>query len=203
MLRTVKIAAFSVLLAGSAVAGPLPDVGVPVKAPSVVASQAGTTDLFACPAYLRDAYARSGMPRGDSVAVLRAIETKVRRTIRYRKDPGADVWTNFAVQALEGKRVFGDCEDFATTTITLALCAGVPAEKLGVAMSSQSGSLTSTDHAFAYYVSDKGVMGVADTSRGRMSRVSPKRDKVTMWQSVPQLLAEPGVFRAAVNPRKR
>lgn len=206
MLRTLKIAALSVLLAGSASAGPLPDTGVRVSVPSVVASQAETVDLFACPAHLRDAYARSGMPRGDSRDVLRAIERQVRKTIRYRKDEASDTWTNFATQVLTGQRVVGDCEDFTATTITLALCAGVPAEKLGVALSTNGGArsgMANTNHAFAYYLSDRGVMAVADTARSGMSRVMPKRDRVTLWQTVPALRQAPDLFRAAVATPKR
>lgn len=204
MIRGLSLFGFLAVFSVPAMATPFPDLGTRVEVPSVRAGQTSTQDLFSCPPSLRSAYATSGLPVGDSVQTVRAIDKKVRRTLRYRQDPrGSDVWTNFAAQVLGGHRATADCEDFATTAVTLAICAGVPAQKLGIALSNNRNSradMRAINHAFAFYLDERGPVSVADTSASSPRSVTQRRDGVMLWQTVQSLLVTPAVFRASVNP---
>lgn len=170
-----------------------------VRSPSVIAGQTGVRDIWQCTPAQRAAYLASGLPRGDSLATMQAIDQRVRSTIRYREDR-EEAWTNFVDQALSRTRAVGDCEDYALTVITMALCADVPAEKLGIALSSQNDRNAATfgiDHVFAYYTQGGRTYSVGNTTRNRVVQVAP-RDRVKLWQSVPGLRVAPGDFVPAI-----
>lgn len=205
-MRPSHVALLAAILAASPLmADPFPDTGVRVLVPSVAAGQIGTQSTFSCPDSVKRAYDGSGLPSGDDLSVIRRIDAVVRKGVRYRKDPaGEDLWSNFAISVLSGETHVGDCEDFATTAITLALCAGVPAERLGIALSDNRRSgprgVSGINHAFAYYVKDGVPFSFADTSSSSVRRVSFTRDGVMLWQGVTGLLKAPATFRASINP---
>lgn len=193
----------ALLLAGSAAADPLPDTGMGVRVASVASSLSGTEAAWSCPADMAAAYAASGLPSGDRVETLRAIDRHLRSRIRYREDPDGDIWTNHASRVLRGERVAGDCDDFALAAISLALCAGVPAEKMGLALAHRGRgrlNMQSTNHVFAFYADGSRTLAVADTFRDRVGEVISRRDRVTFWQSVPEMRKAPDMFRAAAPP---
>lgn len=204
MIRGLPLIVLLSVFAVPAMATPFPDLGTRVEVPSVRAGQASTQDLFSCPPALQAAYAASGLPVGDSVQTVRAIDKAVRRTLRYRQDArGADVWTNFAAQVMGGRRATADCEDFATTAVTLAICAGVPAHNLGIALSNNRNSradMRDINHAFAFYLGERGPVSVADMSASAPRPVTQRRDGVMLWQTIPALLSTPAVFRSSVTP---
>lgn len=182
-------------------AAPLPRAPGSLQIPFSVTDHNTARTLWQCDASLLAAYRASGLPSGDSLSTIRSIDRFVRTRIRYREDRGADAWSNFAAAALGGKRSTGDCEDYAMTAVTLALCAGVPEEKLGVALSNQgrgAPDVRKINHAFAYYKDGEKTHAFADTTRRTVAEISPRKDRVAAWQTVPALRHDPRIFVPAI-----
>lgn len=182
-------------------AAPLPRAPGSLQIPFSVTDHHTARTLWQCDASLMAAYRASDLPSGDNLSTIRAIDRFVLGKIRYREDRGVDAWSNFAAAALGGKRSIGDCEDYAMTAIILALCAGVPEEKLGVALSNQgSGApdVRKINHAFAYYEDGGRTYAFADTARRRVAEISPRKDRVAAWQTVPAMRHDPRIFVPAI-----
>lgn len=122
------------------------------------------------------AYEASGLPLGNSIETIRAIDTFVKRNIRYREDRrGSEAWQNFSAQLLGGSQATGDCDDYALTTIALAVCAGVPAANLEYAVAQTDAgplSIKKLDHALAIYTAPNGEKYTMGDTRNRVRKLS-------------------------------
>lgn len=190
-------------LAMPAAADPLPRGPVLISAPLLAGHMARVPGIWQCTPAERQAYMASGLPMGDSLETVRAINGHVRRMMGYRREP-ADAWHDHALAILTGRRASGDCEDYAITAITMALCAGVAPERIGIALSGTGSTsrLTNIDHALAFYDSGTAVYGFADT---RVRGVRPIRGGshgVIIWQTAGSLQRDPKMFYAtSATPR--
>ncbi|MFG6080369.1 hypothetical protein ACEUZ9_000919 [Paracoccus litorisediminis] len=155
---------------------------------------------FQCSSELNDAYRKARMPMGDSLATLAEIRRRVVRQFLYLEDR-SEAWTNLAPVMLDGGIGMGDCDDFAATIISLALCAGIPKEKLGFAMASSIGepSIDNIDHALGLYFGEAGTQVIADTNRDRLRPYAAERDGVIFWQDIGSLNDRPGQYHATVQ----
>mgnify|MGYP003640873928 CR=1 FL=1 len=186
MLKNLALAA-----AFAAVASPaLADYELSAYATSHQTSMMqGLDDLPGCDA-LQSAYDASGMPRGDSFETVRQIDRIVSNSMRYQADRGGDVWNSFAAEVLNGqRRITADCDDYALTTIALAICAGVPAERLDFVMTQTSGGdmrFSRIDHAVGVYTSPDGDRYVVGDTRRRMHRLT-SRNKAILWANASEI----------------
>lgn len=108
-------------------------------------------DVTSC-ARLRALYAREGWPEGNSIEVIEEIDARVRARFTYERERD-EVWTNYAEEVLRGEEFRGDCDDLATTSATLALCAGVPPEQVGYLLTRTItlGGDPRANHMLAFY----------------------------------------------------
>ena len=186
--------------AGALKAAPLPASGRDVIAASISASQSTIPDIWSCTAQMQAAYDASGLPKGSDLRTIRQIDRIVRSKFRYKPEP-VEKWSNHASAIIGGQRVTGDCEDHAITAVTLAICAGVPEEKLGLVFSkggSGPAKINQINHVFGFFNDGGKVYALGDTMRSAMSRVSVKRDKVILWQTISQLQADPARLHSSI-----
>lgn len=154
---------------------------------SQMAGNAGIVDCTA----LQGAYQASGLPYGDSIQTLRAIDAAVKKSFRYRKDPrGNESWNSFADRVLNGeRRITADCDDYALTTMALAICAGVAPERLDFATAqTRSGARTiaKMDHAIAVYTAPDGRRYVVGDTTSR-PRTLTARDRIILKVSAAEI----------------
>lgn len=140
---------------------------------SQISHHAGITDC----SDLRSSYDRTSLPHGDSARVLRAIDTRVKQIMSYRLDTkGAESWDSFAREVLDrASNVHGDCDDFTLTTMALAICAGIPAERLEFAITQTKPgplSFANMSHAYLIYTDPQGERYIAGDTFGRFRRAT-------------------------------
>lgn len=200
MKKLILIAMLSAA-SSAAVAGGLPDRGHMVMIESVSAGQTEVSDIWECAPDIQAAYNASDLPRGDHIRTIRAIDSAVRSKMRYSPDKGPDTWSNFASEVLGGAASVGDCEDYALTAITLALCAGVPASKIGIAISEEgtsSPSMEKMNHAFAFYEDNGMPVSFANNAERGVRRIIASHG-VGAWQTVERMRSVRDIFVAAVD----
>lgn len=100
---------------------------------------------------LQAAYDAGGWPRGAGVETIKQIDSRVKQRITLKNDVGLDVWTPLAATVLAGKRPSGDCDDVSVTVAQLAVCAGMPAERLGLLITNSPKAGADELHMMAFY----------------------------------------------------
>lgn len=193
----------AVFLCGAAAqASPIPDLDR-VRVPSAAVLQESVDKPWACTPAMMAAYRQAGLPEGNSLRTLSAINRFVGQRFSYRVDR-VERWDNFSLSVLAGKRVRGDCEDFAITVTTLALCGGVPADQLGFAMTrSKRGplDLEGIDHAIGLYLGEEGTHVIADTARRGVRKFHQRSARVILWQKIERLRENPGLYQSSLALR--
>lgn len=159
-------------------------------------------DIPRCDA-LQAAYAASDLPKSESISALKRIDWLVRRSGRYRADGRQESWDSFAKEVIAGKRnVSADCDDHALTAIALAVCAGVPPERLDFALTqSDRGKLSfrKINHAVAIYTDPEGNKWVMGDTKGVMSRLDA-RTKVVLWANASRIGSRRVAWQSNLDP---
>lgn len=167
---------------------PLPGgKAIPVPQATIMARK--YPDVASCGSY-QEAYLAAGWPRGVGIETVKQIDTLVRKRMVLRNDSGTDVWTPLTEPVLAGKRPTGDCDDMSITNAQLAVCAGIPAERLGLLITSNPNGNDGELHMVAFYNDPTDRTWVFGDTFGRpraLSRVSQRLifmaylDDVTRW----------------------
>lgn len=199
--------AFSFAVMGSssyaAPAAPILQSHATVNIASSRINQNSVENIFDCPPALQVAYDQAGLPKGNDLRTMRAINALVHSKWTYRNDRG-DIWTDQSAKIVGGDRVRGDCEDMVITMITLGICAGIPANKMAFAFSKTRGgsaNIEGIDHAVAIFKDGNTAHIAADTMNSSMRRMTI-RDKVVFWQTADRLRMRPGVYNAQIDVQK-
>ncbi|AWB48138.1 hypothetical protein HYN69_06045 [Gemmobacter aquarius] len=141
-------------------------------------------------AALQQAYDAAGWPTGTSISALREIDKRLKTGVTLIPDKGQDRWTPLTGTVISGARKpAADCDDVAVTGAQLAICAGFPADRLGLIVT-QLPSRRNELHVVTFYDDpESGVWVFADT----MDRMRPITqlgqtmhyfafiDSVTIW----------------------
>lgn len=149
-------------------------------------------DVGDCSPYAA-AYAAAGLPRGNGVETIRQIDSLLRQRMRLRDDRGPDSWTPLLSVLVAGKRPVGDCEDMAITTAQMAVCAGIPADRLGLLITTSPKGGTAEMHMLAFYKDASDKTWVFGDTFSRPRPLSKVRERlvfmaymtdVTRWQGL-------------------
>jgi predicted transglutaminase-like cysteine proteinase len=154
----------------------------PVYIPqSIDMDTASGPELYSC-ADWRDAYRVSHWPQGDSLQVVTEIDEMVRQRFHYRRED-VDFWRPMHNVILGTQDHFaGDCDDLAATTAAIAVCAGVPQDKIGFAISSTQGDVDEADHMVAFYKDQDGTFYVLGDTMGGVRPMAQTRNRVIYWK---------------------
>lgn len=162
----------------------------PVPQASIMARSHPAVD--SCTA-LQDAYLAQGWPRGTDVDTLKQIDSRLKQRVTLKNDVGQDTWTPLAATILAGKRPAGDCDDVSVTSAQLAVCAGMPADRLGLLITTSPNRGAGELHMLAYYADPADRTWVFGDTFGRpraLSKVSQdllffaRLDRVTTWYAL-------------------
>lgn len=160
---------------------------IPVPQASVMARKYPA--VASCSQY-QDAYLAAGWPRGVGVETVKQIDSLVRKRMALRNDRGTDVWTPLTAALIAGKRPTGDCDDMSISNAQLAVCAGIPADRLGLLITSNPNGDSGELHMVAFYNDASDRTWVFGDTFGRpraLSRVSQRLifmaylNDVTRW----------------------
>ena len=190
MIR-IAFAFVATLLAFPALAAdtlpPASGKSIPVPQATIMASR--FPNVASCNSY-QDAYLAAGWPRGVGIDTVKQIDSLVRKRMVLRNDSGADVWTPLTAALIAGKRPVGDCDDMSITNAQLAVCAGMPADRLGLLITANPNGNRGELHMLAFYKDPKDQTWVFGDTFGRpraLSRVSQRLifmaylNDVTRW----------------------
>lgn len=176
----LKIAFFlaSALLAHSALAADTlpPPGGKAIPVPQATIMARTHPNVGSCVAY-QDAYLAAGWPRGATIDTIKQIDSLVRKRMVLRNDVGTDVWTPLTEALIAGKRAVGDCDDMSISNAQLAVCAGMPADRLGLLITASPNSASGELHMLAFYKDPTDQTWVFGDTFGRpraLSRVSQR-----------------------------
>lgn len=133
---------------------------------------------------LQDAYDAGGWPRGTGIETLKQIDSRVKQRISLKNDAGADVWTPLAATVLAGKRATGDCDDVSVTVAQLGVCAGMPAERLGLLISESPRSGADELHMMAFYADPSDRYWVFGDTFGRPRALSQVRQRILFFTHI-------------------
>lgn len=130
---------------------------------------------------LEEAFRANGWPVGVSFDTIKQIDRKLKKSIFLRPDEGPDTWTPLTRTVIEGSRKpAADCDDVGVTSAQLAICAGFPAENLGL-MVTQLRSRSNEMHVVAFFVApDSGVYIFGDTM-GRPRPIEQLQQKIHFY----------------------
>lgn len=166
-----------------------PPSGKAIPVPQATIMSRSYPNVGSCAPY-QDAYLAAGWPRGVDIDTVKQIDSLVRKRMVLRNDVGADVWTPLTKALIEGKRVVGDCDDMSITNAQLAVCAGMPADRLGLLITASPNAGNGELHMLAFYKDPKDQTWVFGDTFGRpraLSRVSQRLifmaylNDVTRW----------------------
>lgn len=190
MVRFI-VALFAALLALPAqAADSLPEAGgkaIPVPQATIMARS--HPDVASCTAY-QNAYTAAGWPRGGGIDTIQQIDRLVRARMVFRNDSGTDTWTPLTRALIAGKRPAGDCDDMSISSAQLAVCAGIPADRLGLLITTSPLGRGRELHMLAFYIDPSDRTWVFGDTFGRprpLSRVDERLvfmaylDNVTAW----------------------
>lgn len=154
----------------------------PVYIPqSIDMDTASGPELYSCADWM-DAYRVSHWPQGDSLQVVSQIDAMVRDRFHYQKED-IDFWRPMHNVILGTQDHFaGDCDDLAATTAAIAICAGVPQEKIGFAISSTQGDPDVADHMIAFYKDNSGTFYTLGDTMGGVRPMANTRNRVIYWK---------------------
>lgn len=163
-------------LAGPSSAGHLPKEREWAFPQAFIMTRAYGT-LNSC-AKLQDAYAAKGWPQGRSLDTLRAIDKRLKSSVFLRPDTGADTWTPLAADLLTLKRrPAADCDDVSITSVQFAVCAGFPAQNLGVMITQYPGRAREM-HMVAFYDDPQSDIWIFGDTMGRPRPLSQLNQKL-------------------------
>jgi predicted transglutaminase-like cysteine proteinase len=169
----------------------------PVPQASVMAREHGPVDTCAA---LQDAYVAGGWPRGAGVETLKQIDSRVKQRMHLKNDAGVDTWTPLSAAILSGKRPSGDCDDLSVTTAQFAICAGMPADRLGLLITESPNRGSAELHMLAFYSDPSDRTWVFGDTFGRpraLSKVNQRllffarMDQVTRWYALTDRNGDP------------
>ena len=194
--KLARSAALATLLALAPVvaqaAGPLPLAeGARQIVPQASVMVAQAPSLSDCAA-LTGIYAAGGWPQVRDAKDIRVLDRMLRARFRARADGAADTWSPQLARVLTGEAVVGDCDDLATTAVALAVCAGVPAQDLGLLMTTDPSGGPDRHLMAIYHAPDGQVWTFGNTlSRAApLSRRNPapiawaRADRIDLWWSL-------------------
>lgn len=139
-------------------------------------------ELYSCDGF-QQAYLDRGWPTGDSISVIKKIDRMVRSRFRYRRDRG-DKWDAHPEVLLQSKSTLkGDCDDQAATTVAMALCAGVPRDKLGFVITSPDFDNISTteNHILGFYRDDDGNFWRLGDTKYAVTPLNKGLGRISHW----------------------
>lgn len=113
---------------------------------------------------LQQAYDDNAWPSGVSLDSLRQIDKRLKTSVFLRPDVGPDTWTPLTATVITGgRKPAADCDDVAVTGAQLAVCAGFPADRLGLIVT-QLPTRQNELHVVAFYADPQsGVWVFGDT----------------------------------------
>lgn len=139
----------------------------------------------------QDYYNQSDWPKGDSVATIKEIDSRVRNRFHYRTEK-VDTWQvydDLMLGTAHGEFT-GDCDDLSATVSAIAICAGVPKNKLGLAHVSSMGSEEPVDsnHLIAFYKDPTGqAWTFGDTAHGSPKPLHQTMNRIHFWTHLSDL----------------
>lgn len=173
------------LLAGAAAAGDyLPeDTPLHIPVPQAARMVQDFPRLADCDA-LRADYIAAGWPMGAGIETLRIIDARLKRQLVMREDRGPDTWTPLAADIIGGKRMAGDCDDISVTSAQLAICAGMPAQDVGLLITTSPKVGAQELHMTAFFRDDRGRVTVFGDSFGRPRALSQLREEALFFANL-------------------
>lgn len=146
--------------------GPLPASDATAHlVPQALVMVANTPDISDCTA-LDVLYELGGWPQVTGVRDIAILDSLLRMRYSAQPDGQADFWSPQLARVLTGGGVTGDCDDLATTAVALAICAGVPAQDLGLLMTAGPDGADDRHLVALYHAPDGAVWTFGDTLRG-------------------------------------
>lgn len=173
------------LLANAAVAGDYLPEDTPLRIPVPQAARMvqDFPGLASCDA-LRADYIAAGWPMGTGMVTLRGIDARLKRQLVMREDRGADTWTPLAAAIIAGKRPAGDCDDISVTSAQLAICAGMPAQDVGLLITTSPKVGALELHMMAFFRDDQGRVTVFGDSFGKPRALSQLREEALFFANL-------------------
>lgn len=160
-----------------------PTSGPAISVPQARGLMQRHPDLAGCRDY-RETYAASGWPRGDGFDSIRRIDDLLRKRVIFRADSGGDRWALLTGDVLAGKRVDGDCEDMAITAAHLAVCAGIPADRLGLLITDSPKASADELHMVAFYRDAGDRVWVFGDTFGKPRALSRVKERLLFTASI-------------------
>lgn len=157
------------------------DLSFPVPQATIMARSHAPVDT--CAAH-QAAYDAGGWPRGTGVETLKQIDSRVKQRVTLKNDVGQDKWTPLTSALLEGKRASGDCDDVSVTSAQMAICAGMPADRLGLLITTSPNQGNGELHMIAYYSDPADRTWVFGDTFGRPRALSKVRQDVLFFASI-------------------
>lgn len=184
MFRGILIAT-TILMAGPVLgyeSMPVPS-GPAISVPQARSLIQNNPDLAACGAY-RAAYAKAGWPQGSGFASIRQIDGLLRKRMVFRDDAAGDRWALLTGDVLAGRQTYGDCEDMAITAAHLAVCSGIPADRIGLLITDSPKVNSGELHMVAFYRDPGDRVWVFGDTFGKPRALSSLRERLLFMASI-------------------
>lgn len=165
----------------------LPDRALlPVVMPQAIAMQRQFPQSFDC-SELRAAYVQAGWPTGNGPAVVQQIDARLKRQLVLRPDRGADQWRPLASTIVQGRQAAGDCDELSVTSVQMAVCAGIPAEHLGLLITTSPNRGPSELHMVAFFREAGGRIWIFGDSLGTPRPLSRLKEEILYFSRLPDI----------------
>lgn len=161
---------------------PLPK-GAAISVPQAQSLARRHPELASCLRH-ESAYLAAGWPRGEGFDTVSRLDQRLHAQMTFRTDSGADRWSLLTGPLMNGRKVQGDCEDMAITAAHLAICAGIPADRLGLLITSSPKPGASELHMLAYYQDAANRVWVFGDTFGQARSLSKMRERVLFMASM-------------------
>ena len=156
--------------------------GPAISVPQARALVRANPDLAACGDY-RATYAQAGWPKGTGFETIRRIDSLLRQRMVFREDT-SDRWTLLTGAVLAGQRSYGDCEDMAITAAHLAICSGIPVDRIGLLITDSPRPGANELHMLAYYRDAGDRVWVFGDTFGKPRALSHVRERLLFIASL-------------------
>lgn len=157
--------------------------GPAISVPQAQGLMQSHPDLASCAQYRND-YVSAGWPQGNSFDTIRQIDSLMRKRVVFRTDTNGDRWEVLTSDLLAGKRTDGDCEDMAITAAQLAVCAGVPADRLGLLITDSPKAGADELHMVAFYRDAGDRVWVFGDTFGKPRALSRVKERLLFMASI-------------------
>lgn len=177
MVRFALALAAALLGQPATAADTLPAPGgkaIPVPQATIMARR--HPGLASCATY-QQAYDAAGWPRGYDIDTIKRIDSRVRNHMVLRSDRGTDTWTPLTKALIAGGHPVGDCDDMSISNAQFAVCAGMPADRLGLLITTSPRGPGAELHMMAFYTDPTDRTWVFGDTFGRpraLSRVAER-----------------------------